>query len=303
MADVRRIIAATDFSPAADRATRRAACVASAMGAALELIHVLPPQAMLEDLFRSRESELNALRMHAESALKERGQRIATQFAITPGCRTVYGRAHEAVLTSIESLRAHLVVIGAQGEGEGVPPSNRVGDTALKILELAQVPALLVRRETQQPYAAVVGCVKGDRADPLVIQWTNRMAPADLIHIVSAHSVPYERRLLEWGASQATLDVYSRRELEERTTRLSRLLQEVGLPAARARLHVERGEPLPTILRTAERWQADLIIVGRRTGPDPLVAGGPIGSVARAVAFQAPVDVMIVPPTHPPQGP
>jgi nucleotide-binding universal stress UspA family protein len=89
------------------------------------------------------------------------------------------------------------------------------------------------------------------------------------------------------------------RERDERTRKLLDLLREFRLHAARARLHVERGEPLEVVLKNAAFWKADLLIVGRRELPNPLAAG-PLGSVARHIAFLAPVDVMIVPPASGP---
>jgi nucleotide-binding universal stress UspA family protein len=231
-----------------------------------------------------------------------RAERLGNRFGTTPICHMLQGRAHEAVLAAIESVQADLVVLGAQGEREGVLPANTVGDTALKIAERSSVPVLLVRRETQQQYARVIGCAKGDRADPVVVEWTSRVSPDDLIHILHVYTVPYERRLREWGASQATLDVYSTRERDQRTQQLSALLERIGLPAARARLHVDRGEPLSIILQKAIEWQADLLVLGRRRGPEPL-ASEALGNVARDVAFAASVDVMIVPPTSGPARP
>jgi nucleotide-binding universal stress UspA family protein len=206
------------------------------------------------------------------------------------------GRAHQAILDAVESLGANVVVLGAQGEHEGVRPSEAVGDTALKVAEQSRVPALFVRRKAQEHYRFVVACAKGAPADRLIMGWANSMSPEDLIHIVSAYTVPYEGRLVEWGASKSTVDVYATRERDERTRQLSVLLSELGLPAARARLHLERGEPLQTILHNANNIKADLIIVGRRAQADSL-AEGAFGSVARHVVFLAPVDVMIVPPT------
>jgi nucleotide-binding universal stress UspA family protein len=277
MAEIVRVLSPTDFSAAADRASRRAASVASTLNGTLHLMHVLPPQEVLDQLFPAVAGGVSEPpRAYAERALDERAQRIAAQFNITPTCHLVQGRAHEAVVALSASLRADVVVLGAQGEREGVLASNTVGDTALKIAAQSQMPALLVRTEQRQPYAYVVGCVKGDQADPFVIQWTNRVSPADLIHILHVYTVPYERRLRDWGASPATLDAYSARERARRTQQLSGLLNEIGLPSARARLHVERGEPGATILQTAAQWQADLIIVGRRTGEEPFPSG-PIG--------------------------
>jgi nucleotide-binding universal stress UspA family protein len=294
---VARIIAPTDFSPAADRATRRAASLALTLGSTLNLAHVLPPREVLEQLFPgAAASEAEALRSRAEHTLQERAQRLAARFGVAPVCGLYDGHAHEAILDASASLEADLIVLGAQGEREGVLPSETVGDTALKLAERSRTATLLVRREAQEHYCHVVGCAKGAPADRAVIEWTNTVSPADLIHIVSAYAVPYEWRLVEWGASQKTLEAYATRERDDRTRRLSDLLSEFGLPAARARLHVERGEPLATILRTAEQWQADLLVVGRRAQANPL-SGGQFGSVARQIAFLAPMDVMIVPPT------
>ena len=303
MARLKLIIAPTDFSPAADRATRRAASLASALGSSLHLIHVLPPQQVLEQLFPAPlQSEVEAFRARAEQALNERAQRLATQFGVVAACRLFNGRAHEVILDAIETFDADLAVLGAQGEHEGASPPHTVGDTAVKIAERSRGATLLVRREAQEHYSRIVGCAKGVPTDRSVIDWARTLNPADLIHLVSAYGVPYEERLMEWGASQSTIDVYATRERDERTRQLSDLLSEVGLPAAVARLHIKRGEPLTTILSTVAQLPADLIVVGRRAQVHSL-SGGRFGSVAGHIAFQAPIDVMVVPTSeNPPTG-
>lgn len=296
MAEIPSIVAATDFSPAADRAARRAASLASTMGGTLHLVHVLPPPELLAQFFPvPSESEIASLRKRADDALQERAHRIAAQFGITPSWALFHGHAHRAILDAARLVAANIVVVGAQGEHEGAAASQTIGETALKIAAWSGVAILLVRREVHEPYCAVMACAKGAPIDRRVIEWANRMSPANLIHIVSAYTVPYEERLTAWGASQSTIDVYATRERDERSGLLSATLSGLGLPAARARLHLERDAPLQAILRNAARGEADLIVVGRRAQADPL-GGGDFGSVARHVAFLAPVDVMIVPP-------
>ena len=192
-------------------------------------------------------------------------------------------------------LAADLIVIGACGEHEGSLPSETVGETALKLAQRSEVPILLVRRQPKEPYHAVIACAKGERIDRRVVGWANELSPDNLLHLVSAYTVPYEGRLTEWGASESTIDVYATREREERTRYLSDTLTEMRMPAARVQLHVERGPALQLILRNAAQLSSDLIIVGRRGQPDPL-GGGDFGSIARHVAFLAPMDVLIVPP-------
>lgn len=293
MAGIARIIAPTDFSAAADRAARRAASLASTLTGVLHLAHVLPPQDVLQQIFPgSLQQEADALRSRAERALQERADLITSRFGIAPVCEVLQGHAHEAILDASESLGATIVVVGAQGEHERGAAAETVGGTAFEIAGRSRVPTLLVRSEVQEPYRHVVGCAKGTVADRGVLEWADRVSPDHLIHILSAYTVPYEERLIQWGASQSTLDVYATREREERTRRLSELLEQFGLPAARARLHIERGEPLEKILNYAAQWKADLIIVGRRAqGRAPL-----FGSIARRVAVHAPTDVMIASP-------
>lgn len=292
MADIVRIIGATDFSAAADRAMLRAASLTSSLSGELHLIHVMPPADLLEKMFGGDfHGEVDTLRKRAEKALQERAIPLTTRFRIKPVCSVVQGRAHEAITQTGKSLDATLVVVGARGEHEGDSGAESVGGTSFKLVARSPLPTLLVRRELFHPYDHVLACAKGVLTDRGVIEWANRISPASLLHILSAYTVPYERRLMEWGASQATIDVYATREREDRTRQLSGILDEFGLMAARARLHVTRGEPLETILSHAAEWNCDLVIVGQRANaPEGLV-----GSIARQVASRAPMDVLVVP--------
>jgi nucleotide-binding universal stress UspA family protein len=296
VAQIARILAATDFSPAADNATRRAASLASTLRAVLHVVHVLPPTEMLAQFFPgSPDQEIAALRERADAALQQRLQRIATQFSVTPSWALFHGHAHDAILDAMNLVAPDLVVLGARGEHERMQSSETVGETALKIAERSPVAVLLVRRDIQEHYRHVLACAKAGSGDQSVIEWADRLSPTDLIHILSAYTVPYEDRLIAWGASQATIDVYAMRERDEHTKALSELMNEIGVPLARARLHVERGEPLPTIVGHSREWRADLIVVGRRAQAHSLTAGR-FGSVARHIALQAHMDVLIVPP-------
>jgi nucleotide-binding universal stress UspA family protein len=224
--------------------------------------------------------------------LQERANRLAAQFGVRPELDLLQGRAYEAIARASESLDATLVVVGARGEHEHERGPEFVGGTAFKLAAFSAVPTVLVRGEVQEPYCQVVACAKAVRADRGLVEWANRVSPENLLHILSAYTVQYERRLTEWGASQATIDVYAARERDERARHLSELLTDLRLPAARARLHVERGQPVETILKHAAQWKADLLILGRRAeAPEGLP-----GSVVREVVARARTDVMIVAP-------
>lgn len=265
--------------------------MASTLSGELHLIHVMPPSDLLQKIFvGDLQKEAESIRVRAERALQERATLLTAGFSIKPACKLVQGRAHEAIAQAGKSLEATLIVVGARGEHEGESSEDLVGGTAFKLVAQSPIPALLVRHEPYLPYSHVLACAKGVVTDRAVIEWANRVSPASLIHILSAYTVPYERRLMEWGASQSTIDLYATRKRDERTRLLSLLLDEFGLMAARARLHVARGEPLETILSHAAQWECDLVIVGQRShAPEGLA-----GSIARRVASRAAADVLVV---------
>lgn len=297
MRGISSVVVATDFSPDADRAMRRAAAIVSSLGGVLQVVHVLPPRALFGQIFPAPlEEAIAAVRKRAEDALQRRLRLITSAFAVAPSWALVHGQAHHEILDAVAKFSADIVVVGAGGEHSR--PSETIGETALKLAGRSQVPVLVVRREPAEPYRAIVACAKGDRRDRAVIGWADVLSPNHLLHIVTAYTVPYEERLIEWGASKSTIDVYAAKEGEGRTRHVSNTLTAMHMPAARAQLHVERAAPLQLILGNAANYSADLIIVGRRAQPDPL-GGDEFGSVARHVAFLAPMDVLIVPPEIP----
>lgn len=268
----------------------------SSLGGVLHVVHVLPPAELLAEFFPApSEVEVAALRKRADEALQQRVRRVAAEFAVTPSWALFHGQAHRAILDAAKMLAADIIVVGAQGEHARPSSSETLGETALKLAQRSAVPVLLVRREPGGPYGAVIACAKGEPSDRAVIGWADALSPANLLHVVNAYTVPYEERLIEWGASQSTIDVYAARERERHMQLMSDTLSEMRVPAARAQLHVQRGAPLQRILHAAAQLSADLIIVGRGAQLD-LLGRGAIGSVARDVALLAPMDVLIVPP-------
>ncbi|MBK7251757.1 MAG: universal stress protein [Gammaproteobacteria bacterium] len=293
MAEPLRILGCTDFSPAGDRALRRAALLAAQTGAALHLLHVLPPGEVMERLLPAAGTD--GLRAHADRGLQERAQRFTAELGVTATCELRQGRAHQEILRAIEGVGAHLAVLGAQGERAALMPPSTIGGSVFEVVERARVAILLVRREAGGDYAQVLACAKGVASDRAVLAWADRLSPGELIQVVSAYDVPYARRLTEWGATDAAIDAYAARERDRRAQHVGEVLDGLGIPAARARQHIERGEAVKTILMSAARWQADLVVVARRAYAAFLVEG-PFGSVAREVAVLAPMDVLVVPP-------
>lgn len=142
MADIKRILVPTDFSPTADAALTYALDLAPKLGATVSLVHVfddlsgiqsgeyvsMPSEmrgAILEDL-RRRLADAAATRGHSE---------LNPEVLIGPTARTIVDSAHDS--------RADLIVIGTHGR-HGIP-HLLLGSVAERVVRTATCPVLTVR--------------------------------------------------------------------------------------------------------------------------------------------------------------
>ena len=156
MADMNRILYATDFSPASLAAFPHAVHLAVVLGAELTILHVLPtpagvllpeggyvPQAVWDELYAGlrahADAELDRLRKQAIDA----GARVTT--AIVEG-----GVAHEEIVRAARDLKADMLVLGTHGR-TGLTKFV-LGSVAARVVATAPCPTLTVRaREEETP--------------------------------------------------------------------------------------------------------------------------------------------------------
>jgi nucleotide-binding universal stress UspA family protein len=116
--------------------------------------------------------------------------------------------------------------------------------------------------------------------------------PDSEVKIVSVPHFPlvYDPFLVGYGCYLEALD----EERERTTERVASAAQQVReqAPGLRVSTEVLEGSPKKAIVEEAERWEADLVMVGSH-GHDP-VSRFLLGSVSHAVALHAPCSVEIV---------
>lgn len=142
----RRILVATDFSPASRPAFRTALDLARAQRGRLAIVHVLPSVAPMgvEGYVSARmyeEMEASARRW----AQKRLDRLVAEARSARVGARPllIEGAAHEAIARAARSERADVVVIGTHGR-TGLERVF-VGSVAARVIATAPCPVLTVR--------------------------------------------------------------------------------------------------------------------------------------------------------------
>ena len=129
---VERVLVATDFSAAGQRAVQTAADWARREKAALRIVHVAPSARRLAGLWRTSTRDMHAVHRQAAAALGRLAEAIdpARQLDLSTGLIT--GPAARQIARAAVEYQADLLVVGAHGEHETTTGQPGLGGTATK---------------------------------------------------------------------------------------------------------------------------------------------------------------------------
>lgn len=289
---IRRILAATDFSPQAWQALERAARLARQHHARLALIHAFEHVPLIPawgdpggGAWVDEEALLESTRSHLE---RER-DKLAHSFGIEIGVSVEAGAVHRQILARAEGMGADLVVIAASG-ASGLA-RRLFGSTAQSIVRTATTPVLVVRRPAERDYARVL--VGTDFSEDARRALDTALALAPGAGLCLAHALDQPR--LRIAAPLGSGDAEQERRLEHARSSAARALAELaaetGRPDAEARIFDGRAtEAVPAF---SGEWQADLLAIGAH-GKSRLEAGL-IGSTSLHAIAEAACDVLVTP--------
>lgn len=293
-----RILVATDGSESAGIAVDFAASVAWPPGSTIRVVQAVaagpmvfggPWPPMLPSDPALIDEEIHA---YAEQNLVEaRDRLIASGFAVETSCAA--GRAADVILSLAEQSESDVIVVGSRGHG--ALERMLLGSVSAEIVDHAHVPVLVARgRGIDRVVYAWDGSACAERGAQVLTEWG--IFAASEIHVMSVADAPpaWRADASMVGAGVAARDYDeaaepSRRQHEELTQDMTRRLEEAGLQAVPQR---RDGDPAEQIVKAADAWGADLVIVGThgRTGLRRLL----MGSVARNVLHHAHCSVLVV---------
>lgn len=265
---LRRILVATDLTPAMHPALRSARTLADLSGAELHVVH------SIEDGVGA--SEIDG--------------RLAETVAAAGGeleVRVLTGPGNALITQEAARTMADVIILGRHRNRAGRP-----GTTADRVVRTAQVPCLILPTELSLPLASVVVPVdvteaaRGELA--VALTWTSAL----------------RRRSASGEASTRILALHVRAEADAPKNEPLQARLHSGVAAIRSRFahvagvdieeHVEAANEIAeAILATARTRHADLIVLGTR---GERIDDDPLGSVSSAVVGAANLPVLLVPP-------
>jgi nucleotide-binding universal stress UspA family protein len=288
MYSINRIVVATDFSAAAERAVRRAALMAKQLGAELHLLHVVHPLDLYPGAQRARQ-----LRYFGQILQEASNNRLATlasalnqDFAIPVMAATRIGRVHTQIADYAKANAVGLVVAGARGENTLL--NLLLGSTVSRLLRVADCPVLIARNDEVDNYRQVIAAVDFSGGSAKVPALARTAAPGARIEVLHIFNQVQEARMYE-GLDDTRLDQYCEQALAEAGAQLDKILAEQG--DDRMVGQVLTGYPPAEICTRAAALSADLIVLGRfgASGLEEWLLGG----VSKDVAHVADCDVLL----------
>jgi universal stress protein E len=290
MEPIKRILAATDFSPLGNAAVERAAMLAAGHNAALRVVHAFPKPGVLEALVAAGDGLPARLQAAAREHLDQLIRRAAAaSVAATIEAEVVEGKASQVIATAAAGFSPDLVVIGAHARGS--VRQFFLGGTASRVLSRSRAPVLVVRQPAQSHYARVLAAVNLGPDSARVVDAARMLSREGAITVAHACQPPFDSRLHDRGDSAAQLELLGVREAEKAMERMKALLAAHMRAGSELQARVVRGHPNPVLFDLASEIHADLIVALRHNGSR--LEEDIMGSIARLLAYNAPCDVLL----------
>lgn len=296
MNDTSPILAATDFSPAAHQAALRAARLAHALNRPLELVHVLPLDALTQLRAWLGQGHGAEAALHAQAQAQL--QALATELrALRPAAlhtRLLDGPPIDSVLGALEACDAGLLVLGARGQS--LLRHLALGSTAERLLRRCQHPLLVVRQPAHAPYRRVLVALDFSPWSAPALALARQLAPHARLLLLTAFQVPFEEKLQFAGVDATTIALYREQARREATQRLHALAEASGLATGSYEACICEGEASMRLLEQSQQRDADLVVLGKHgvsAAVDLL-----LGSVTKHVLAEGHTDLLISPARH-----
>lgn len=293
MSGPRAIVAATDFSESAQLAVKQAAQLAKQWNATLTLIHVFNDSAWssikkIHDLSSwSTSSPVESARQRLAAICNQ----LTHDFGVTVDAQVLVGCASKEIHKFVMSHQAGLLVVGEHGENwirDAV-----LGGTALKVLEAARIPVLLVRRMQSAPYRDILIATDCGPASERAACLALACFPEAKLALIYAWLVPFEASMRMGGAQDEDIERYRASEFQTAAAALDALVRRCDekMPTTRMAQLALHGSPAAVVFAQARARGSDLIVVGKHGGHE--LDERLLGSVTQNILYYAECDVLL----------
>ncbi len=295
-----RIIVPLDGSPLAERALPYALALASATGATVTLMQVVPSSHLMRDYYVRYDASMEAEQAATAGAALEARARSLSSATLPINAYIAVGDAAEEIVRYAERGGETYIVMATHGRGGILHWA--FGSVARKVLTAATVPTLIVRSETEpeHPAQAVTirnllvpldGSTLAEKAVPLARDLARNLgAQVTLVRVV-----PFLTSLIgSYGEAMLAMNDDGAMEEMRMSAReyLTKINQTFAAAGVTSDMVVKQGGAPIALLELLDTKKYDLVVMSThgRTGAKRWV----LGSVAERLVEASHTPVMLV---------
>jgi nucleotide-binding universal stress UspA family protein len=294
MPDLRTILVPVDFSARAIAVAEHAVAMASRLDSKLLFAHVVHRSPFEYGTFASGHFDRDILESEAVRIEECNRQMNALVERVSSG-RPIevllpHGDPAGAIEELVTSRRADLVMMPTHGYG----PFRRflLGSVTAKVLHDVRCPVFTgvhipeVWKFNTEPYKRVACALDLEEHSEAVLRWASEFAAAWEADFIVIHAAPPPRVNLAYGEFMVAEP--SGQLIQAAEEEIDRLVSRLG---CEAEVHVASAEAVDHVRATIERTYADLLVIGRSAGHNPL---GRLWGHAYALIRESPCPVISV---------
>jgi nucleotide-binding universal stress UspA family protein len=255
MYKLERILCPTDFSPASVEAIRFASFLSADSNCSLTLFHVDEQEKTPLGHFERDEHSLNQHREMISGFAQSKFHEIITQEGLpTDRTKTLvrFGTAYHEIIEVAENDRYSLVAISAEGLGRSSP--HLIGRTVERVVRMCRTPVLTMRPAPQKR----------------TLKIETILCPTDFSEY-SNFAIPYAISLAKVYKAKIILLHVTDLFVQQPEALLQKFPEPRMYHDDADQIHIEKIvgrdiEPENTIVRLAEEYQTDLVVIGTHGG-------------------------------------
>lgn len=292
MAQLKRLLAATDFSSSARHAAERAALIAREVGVGIDLLHVLSldPLQDFQRLSTGVEPDLShALAGAAQAELEALAASLRERFGAVVDCRVARGALLKTLSAESTASAADLLVFGAHGEN--IFRHLLLGSTATRMLSQSRQPLLIVKQPVRRAYQTILVPVDFSASSLRSIAIARSVARKAEIILMHSFEVPFESRMRFANVDDEIINRYRAIARQHAQKELQELRERAGLSKGKTRFVVVHGDPAQRVFEEEQNFDCDLIVMGKH-GKSALEEFF-VGSVTKKVLAESQGDVLV----------
>jgi len=269
--------------------------LAHSLGAALHVVHVFSlPDPVLAAYGGNSGDAAFHVRYASRLALHVEGQAAASPRGEAVHCHALEGSPGPRLAEFADDVGADLVIVGASRRGRLW--HSILGTTAARVLRAAHVPVLVLRKPFKQSPARVLLATdlseENGAAHTRAIETIADTFGREALQLRAVYVVSYDPMIPPPLPDEVLKEVAAEQ--------LGRFLAEDVRSPLPVERQVRSGDTSGEIVRAADEWQADLLVMVARGSGAP---EGSLGSTTASAIRHASCNVLVIPPVPAPREP